>query len=187
MWSKIWFVLRFVLIMWAVFLVGHFFSLEMGIFGVRPRSVFGLIGILLAPFVHGSWLHIISNTVPLAVFLLALQFFYPAIAAEIIFMCIVGSGTLVWLFARPAVHIGASMLVYGLAGFLMLSGFMRNSLRAALLSITIILLYGWLLYGLVPTHPRVSWEGHLAGFLVGIVLAYHYRERSNAGRQGLRT
>jgi len=125
---------------------------------------------------HGSWGHIISNTLPLFFLTWALLFFYERIALRIwVFSAFLG-GVLVWIFARDAVHIGASGVIFSLISFLIASGIFRKSFKSIIVSIIIFFLYGGAIWGVLPTQPGVSWEGHLFGFLVGILLAYIYKD-----------
>ena len=89
------------------------------------------------------------------------------------------TGLLTWCGARGGVHIGASALIYGLAFFLMLSGFIRRNRSLVIVSFLVIFLYGSLVWGLYPKYAienHISWEGHLAGFVMGIILAIFYRK-----------
>jgi membrane associated rhomboid family serine protease len=106
-------VLAFVGAIWSVFIIGQVLPFRLESFGITPRTTGGLIGILAAPFLHANLEHLINNTVPLTVLLLLLAGSKPqswAIVASIVLL----SGALLWLFGRPATHIGASSLIYGL-------------------------------------------------------------------------
>jgi membrane associated rhomboid family serine protease len=94
--------------------------------------------------------------------------FYPLIASRVFLSCYFITGILVWCFARPTFHIGASGLIYGLASFLMFYGLFRKDFKSLLISIIIVLLYGSIFYGVLPSQPNVSWESHLMGALVGL-------------------
>lgn len=167
--------LRFVLLIWMVFFFEYTFKINLGFLGIYPRDTFGLIGILFAPLLHGNLLHLVSNTFPVLFLSTALFMFYDKIAAKVFFHCYFFTGVLVWLFARPAIHIGASGLIYGLAFFFIFFGIFRKDFKSILLATVVILLYGGIFYGLLPNQPSVSWESHLMGGVVGTVSAWSYR------------
>jgi len=141
--------------------------------GIEPRDLDGLEGILFAPFLHGDWNHLISNSVPYLV-LGGLVFVYGLRkwlwATGIV---IIGAGIATWLFARSGVHIGASILIFGWLGFLLASGWFERSFRSIGIAVIVALLYGGLLWGVLPTDSRVSWEGHLFGALAGAGAAWY--------------
>lgn len=161
----------FVGVIWLVFVVDRFLPLET--FGLIPRSLRGLTGIVTLPFLHGDLAHILSNTVPLAV-LLALLAGSRANSIDIVVMISVLAGIALWLFGRTAIHIGASVLVFGLIGFLVCAGFFEKRLLSACIAIGVAVTYGsTLLSGVLPTNSGVSWEGHLFGALAGGLVAYY--------------
>lgn len=162
---------RLVFLMWLVFFLELSYGWHFSEWGVVPRSVVGLVGIFTAPLMHGNLMHLISNTIPLLFLGAVLYFFYERIAGQVFFRAYFWTNILVWLFARPANHIGASGLVYGLAFFLIFFGIFRRDLMSILISVIILALYGGVFYGIMPSDPRVSWESHLAGALVGIASA----------------
>lgn len=166
---------RLVFIMWAIFFVDTLLPyIHLNAFGIYPRTVFGLIGIITAPMLHGSPAHLISNTIPLLFLGAVLFFFYSSIAESVFLRAYFWTNILVWLFARDANHIGASGLVYGLAFFLIFFGIFRRDFVSIFISIIVLLLYGGVFYGVLPTEPGVSWESHLGGALVGISTAVTY-------------
>ncbi|WP_416305437.1 rhomboid family intramembrane serine protease [Neptunicella sp. SCSIO 80796] len=151
-------------------------------FGLLPRDINHLIGIFTSPFLHGSFSHYLSNILPLAVFsLLMLQYGTKRFALVSLWI-IVASGLLVWLFGRTAYHVGASGLIYGYFGFLILAGFMAKKLKLILISLLVGFVYGGLVYGVLPSDRFfVSWEYHLFGFITGLIAArYWVRKRTTA-------
>jgi membrane associated rhomboid family serine protease len=162
---------RVVFLMWLAFFLEFVYNWQLGNLGIQPRTVSGLIGIFTAPLIHGNLSHLVSNTVPLIFLGSTLFFFYPSIGKVVFFRTYFWTNILVWLFARPANHIGASGVVYGLAFFLIFFGFFRRDFLSLLISVLTLLLYGGVFYGVLPTDPRVSWESHFAGALVGITSA----------------
>ncbi len=167
---------RFTLLIWMVFFFEDAFNVSLSFLGIYPRDTFGLVGILFAPLLHGNILHLVSNTFPLLFLSTALFMFYEKIAAKVFFHCYFYTGMLVWLFARPAIHIGASGLIYGLAFFFIFLGMFRKDFKSILLSTVVVLLYGGIFYGLLPNQPNVSWESHLLGGIVGMLSAWYYKD-----------
>jgi len=166
-----------VVLLWLIRLFESEFHLDLVRGGIYPLHVKGLLGIVTAPLVHGSFSHLMANTVPLFVLTLALLFFYRDLAYRIFFLIWILSGTFVWLGAREAWHIGASGVIYGLASFLFMSGVVRNNVRLLTISIIVVFLYGGLFWGIFPMKPQISWEGHLWGGISGLVLAVVYRKK----------
>lgn len=167
--------LRMVFIMWAVFFIDPFLPfIDFRAFGIYPRTLSGTIGIFTAPLIHGNLPHLISNTLPLLLLGTVLYFFYSRLANAVFFGIYLVSNLLVWLLARPSIHIGASGLIYGLAGFLIFFGIFRKDLKSLFISIIITLFYGGLVYGIFPNQPGISWESHLLGGLTGAFFAMQY-------------
>lgn len=162
--------------MWVVFILNQMVRIDFNQFGIIPRETEGIKGILFAPFLHGSLAHILSNTVPMLVLTTVLFWFYRKIAVRILLLSAIMGGALVWVFGRSAFHIGASGVIFSLVGFLVASGIFRKKIKALLLAIVIFLLYGGIVWGVLPSQPGVSWESHLFGFLTGIILAYIFRD-----------
>jgi len=160
-------IIQFIISIYVVFTISIFFpSVNLGI---TPRTTKGLVGIVTSPFLHGSLRHIISNTVPLVVLLFILSYFYPQKALSVILFTVIAGGMLVWLFGRNANHIGASGLIYGLAAFLIANGFIEQKFVPLLISIGVIILYGGLIWGILPSlRSYISWESHLFGAIVGV-------------------
>ena len=167
-----------VAIMWLVKIIEVLFHLDFSFLGVKPVSLEGIPGIFLFHFIHGDWQHLFANTIPILVLGSALYYFYRPIANRILLILIFSVGLLTWCGARGGIHIGASGLVYGLTFFLMLSGFIRRNKRLIIISLVVVFLYGSLVWGLYPKYAienNISWEGHLSGFVMGIVLAIFYK------------
>lgn len=169
--------LYFVGFLWIVLILNYLvFFIDFNIFGIYPRSIFGLIGIITWPFLHGGILHLVSNSIPLIVLLSITLSFYNRVALKVITIIIILGGLLVWLFGRAAIHIGASGLIYGLAAFLFASGIFKRDPKSIIIAIIIFLLYGGMIYGVLPVKSGMSWEGHLFGAIAGIFCAYIYRK-----------
>jgi membrane associated rhomboid family serine protease len=165
-------ILLFVGSIWAVFLVSLAFP-SLDSFGVVPRTLVGLVGIPAMPFLHANLHHILSNMVPLLV-LLGLLAGSKARSWEIVAAVIVLGGVLLWLFGRPATHIGASGLICGLIAFLIVSGILEKRMVPLFIAVLVGFLYGGsLVSGIMPwVGPHVSWDGHLCGAIAGGAVAY---------------
>jgi len=152
-------------------------GLDLGLqrFGVRPRQLAGLPGILLAPLLHGSFAHMIANSLPLLVLGTVMLHLYPNAALRVLPAVYLGPGIAVWLFATGYVHVGASGLVYGLVSYIFVAGVIRRDRRAIAASLLVCFLYGSLAWGVLPIMPGVSWETHLAAALIGVMLAIALR------------
>ena len=163
----------FVAIFWISEILDQFiFRNRLNIFGIIPRQVIGLRGIIFAPFLHGDFQHLIANTVPFVIlgWLVMIQNTSDFWLVTVVTMLVGGLG--VWLFAATgSVHIGASMLIFGYLGFLLFRGFFQRNLPSILLSIIVGLLYGGLVWGVLPSAPQISWQGHLFGFIAGVMAA----------------
>lgn len=168
---------RLVFFMWFIFTLERYFLIDLKFLGILPRTLFGLVGIAFAPLLHGNIIHLISNTVPLLFLGAVLFFYYHRIAPQVFLRCYFITNCLVWLFARPSIHIGASGLVYGLASFLIFFGLFRRDLRSLFISIIVVMLYGGIFYGALPSNPLVSWESHLFGAVVGFWSAVDFRKK----------
>ena len=162
---------RLVFLMWVVFAIGLILPFDLAFLGIYPRSISGSIGIVFAPLIHGDLVHIVSNSVPLLFLGAVLFYFYDRIAKRVLIQCYFLTNFLVWIFARPSLHIGASGLVYGIASFLIFFGLFRKDFRSILISLVILLMYGGLIYGLLPQQEGISWESHLLGGIVGAISA----------------
>lgn len=145
---------------------------DLGQFGIIPRTFSGLIGIGLAPLIHGNYYHLISNTVPLFILLLVLFTFYNKQAFGVIIGSVIIGGLLVWIFGRSASHIGISGLIYSLAAFLITAGILKKDIKSLLISVLVIVFYGSLVWGVFPGRFGISWEGHLFGAIAGILIAF---------------
>ena len=163
----------FVALMWIIEIVDSFLlGGRLNAYGVRPRSMVGLRGILFMPFLHANFAHLAANTLPFITFgwLIMLRETSDFFLVSAVTMLVSGVG--VWLTGSPySVHIGASGLIFGYFGFLLLRGFFERSLMSIALSLFVGFLYGGLIWGVLPSQPGVSWQGHLFGFIGGVLAA----------------
>lgn len=153
-----------------------FFDTSFSAFGLRPRELRGLAGIIFFPFLHANAMHLASNLLP---FILLSTLIYNLVKE--IFWKVWGftfllSGFWTWCFARPGIVIGASGWVYALLGFLLVAGFARMGRKAMVIAGGLAFLYGGMVYGLLPVKSGISWEGHLMGLLAGCLAAWYWRK-----------
>ncbi|WP_273838775.1 rhomboid family intramembrane serine protease [Providencia rettgeri] len=149
-------------------------------FGIIPRTVNGLVGILFAPFIHGSWDHLLSNLPPLIILsalLLHRTIKFYLVAS--LFIIVVG-GLLVWLVGRNAVHVGASGWIFGLWGLLIAQGFLRRKITDIAIALLVLFYFGAMASGLLPVHQYISTESHIAGALSGILFAWIITKREKS-------
>ena len=167
-------------LMWIVKIIEVSLSIDLGRWGLTPHTVEGLIGILTLPFLHGNWEHLISNSVPILVLGTALYYCYPSIANKVLLITWLASGLMTWCIGNPAsTHIGASALVYGLNLFLIASGFIRGNRMLIVIALIMVFLYGSFIWGMIPAlaiPQNISWEGHLSGAIIGVLLAFFLRK-----------
>jgi len=141
-------------------------------YGIQPRTASGLLGILFSPFLHGGLGHVAANSLAFMVlgWLIMLRETWHFFAVTLIAMVVGGLG--VWLVGpADSVHIGASGLVFGYFGFLLLSGWFERRLGNIIISLFVLLAYGGMIFGVLPGQLGVSWQGHLFGFLGGVLAA----------------
>ena len=167
--------LAFVGLLWAVKVLEAVAGLNLVPFGVFPRRLSGLGGVLLAPLIHGSWSHLFANSAPLLVLGTAVLYGYPRSARIVLPAIYLGAGLAVWLLARPSFHVGASGLGFGLLSFVFTIGVLRWERQSIALAMIVSFLYGSMIWGVFPYDASVSWETHLSGALIGIVLAFALR------------
>ena len=147
-------------------------------FSIVPRDLDSLIFILTAPFLHADIQHFFSNIITLCVFALLTMQFGQKKFFIVSVLLIVSTGVLVWLFARTAYHLGASGVIYGYFGYLVLAGFLSKKISLTMISLFVAVFYGAMVWGVLPSRPYISWEAHLFGFVSGVGLAYVFRAKS---------
>lgn len=168
----------FTVLLWVLELADVLLPADLDRYGVQPRSDEGLLGILLAPLLHGGWAHLWANTVPVLVlgFMTLATGVARGLAASAIIWIIAGVG--VWLVApEHTVHVGASGLVFGWIGYVSIRGFLNKRSGEIALGVLVLVLYGGVIVGVLPGQPGVSWQGHLFGAIGGLVAAAMLRER----------
>ncbi|NCT57240.1 MAG: rhomboid family intramembrane serine protease [Legionella sp.] len=160
------------LILWGAYFVNQALGQRLLFLGIVPRKIYGLFGIFFAPFLHANFNHLFFNTIPLLVlsaFILVNGMPYFILAT---FLITVISGVLIWLFAKPGLHIGASAVVTGYWGLLVTGIYQESSATTILLGVVSLYYFAGIFFGIFPTKRGVSWEGHLFGLLAGIATAF---------------
>lgn len=150
-------------------------------YGVKPGETDSLLGIIFMPFIHSKhgFEHIINNSIPTAILLGALIYYYRQIALRVFLISWLATGLGLWFFASNtnSYHIGMSGVIYALAAFLFVSGVLRRYMPLQAISLFVAFIYGSMIWGVFPTESHVSWEGHLSGLLAGTLLAFLYRKQ----------
>ncbi|WP_291423825.1 rhomboid family intramembrane serine protease [Deinococcus sp.] len=173
-------------VMWAEEIVDFsIFRGQLNSFGIEPRDPHTFWHIFTAPFVHAGFPHLIANTVPFAVlaFMSAVRSVGRFVSAT--FLIVLIGGTLVWLFGRSSVHLGASELIFGYLAYLIGVGWWERTPVALGIAVVAVALYGGIIWGVLPSNPMISWEAHLFGFIGGLLAAlliHGRRPASSAGR-----
>jgi len=171
---------------WLVAMANIFFpNSHFSEFGISPRTLHGLLGIITSPFIHKDFSHLFANTTPFLILGSALFYFYRGISFRIFALIWLGSGLLTWLTGRPSWHIGASGVCYALFAFLFVSGLIRQSRELIAISLLTVFLYGGMIWGFVPEFAaaNVSYEAHGGGLVAGIALALIYRKKGPQRKQ----
>lgn len=171
-----------VLVMWVVFWADHLFPFQdFYKFGVKPKTLDGIKGVIFMPLIHSrrDFAHILNNSLPTFVLLASLIYYYRQIALKVFIFSWFFTGLGLWLFASKgfAYHIGMSGVIYALAAFLFTSGVIRKYRPLQGISLFVAFVYGSMIWGIFPMRSHVSWEGHLSGLVVGVILAMIYRQQ----------
>lgn len=165
----------FLLLLWIVKIFEYLGGLDFSHLGIYPRHAIGLIGLVCAPLVHASFAHLFANSAPTLIIGTMLLYGYPRASKVLLPVVYFGGGFGVWLFAREAYHIGASGLVFGMLFFVLTVGILRWDRRAIALSLVVFFLYGSMIWGVLPLAREISFESHLGGALIGILMAFMLR------------
>lgn len=163
--------LLFTLLIWAVYTIEVKYHFNFTTYGVRPERLNGLRGILFSPFIHADLSHLWSNTLPSLVLITGLTYFYRNISWKVLLVGVILTGLMTWIIGRPSYHIGASGLIYMLASFLFFKGIFTKHFRMLALSFIVAFFYGSMVWYVLPIKTGISWEGHLSGGVVGLLLA----------------
>lgn len=165
--------LSLILVLWAIKLIEQIVDLRLYFLGIYPREWSGFFGIFTAPFIHSTWSHLASNTLPLLFLTTMMVVFYKRAFFQTMALIMLGEGIMVWLFARPSYHIGASGIVYGLIAFVFWTGIFKKNTKSIVLSLIVLVLYAGSVESVFPgADKNVSWESHLFGGMIGLVTAF---------------
>ena len=170
-------VAAFVALLWAIEIADRGLGLGLYRLGVYPGEQHGLVGILFAPLIHGSWNHLAANSFALLLLGVALLYGYPRAARPVLALVYIGSGIGVWLFARHSFHIGSSGLTHGMMFFVFTTGILRRDKLSIALSMIVFFLFGGMVWSIFPQEPGISYESHFFGALCGILAALLFRDR----------
>ena len=165
----------FIALIWAVKFYELVFGVDLYNLGIYPRSEVGLLGIITAPLVHGSWQHLMGNSLPTLLLGSMLIYGYPKSRYWALAGIWLLSGIGVWLFGRSSYHFGASGMTHGMFFYLFIGGILRRDKRSAAILMIAFYMYGGMLLTIFPGDPGVSFESHLFGALAGAFCAYLFR------------
>ncbi|WP_028116161.1 rhomboid family intramembrane serine protease [Ferrimonas senticii] len=166
-----------VCLLWLIWLLDWSFDWSLYQYGIYPRQTFGLVGIVVAPLIHGSAEHLAANSTGVLVLGSALYFGYPHSRGRVLLLVWLAAGIGVWLAGRPSYHFGASGLTHGVFFFLLISSLLRRDLRSIGLMMVAFLLFGGMVYGVLPQDPGISFESHLFGAVGGVLAALWFARR----------
>jgi membrane associated rhomboid family serine protease len=166
-----------IFVIWFIYWVEIKFGYNFNKYGIFPRSFRGLRGVFLSPLIHSDVSHLFNNSLPLFALTASLFYFYKELAFKILLIGTILTGLLCWSFARDSYHIGASGVIYLLFSFIFFSGIIRKHFRLIAMSLVVIFLYGSMIWFILPREDRISWEGHLSGFLIGLLFSILFRKK----------
>lgn len=163
----------FLVLLFVIQLLNWVVGYRLNWLGIWPRKMRGLIGIAFSPFLHGDFSHLIFNSLPLFIFsnFILLQglplYLFTSISIILI------SGMLVWLFGRRGIHIGASTLIMGYLGFISINVYLNPTILSVIVAFVSVVYFGGIFSNLLPSSEKqVSWEGHVLGFVSGLMTAF---------------
>tara|TARA_Y100000992_G_C21198127_1_gene458998 strand:- start:106 stop:765 length:660 start_codon:yes stop_codon:yes gene_type:complete len=177
---KHYWIIFFLFFLWLVHFANIHYHLNLYKLGVFPRTLDGLWGIAFAPLVHSSSdnNHLINNSVPFLILTWAMFYFYRPIAWRVLFFSWIITGLSVWFFGRSSFHIGISGVIYSELFFLFFSGVFRRDSRLLTVALLVVFIYGSMIWGIFPYDWKISYESHLSGALVGVVLSRYYKDEN---------
>ncbi|NLB87580.1 MAG: rhomboid family intramembrane serine protease [Bacteroidales bacterium] len=161
----------FMFLAWLIFALEKSLNINFAQYGLLPRDFRQWYGILTMPFLHGGSEHIIANTVSFIILGSMLFYFHNDRAILLFILSYFLSGIFTWLIGRESIHIGASAMIYAFAGYLFTAGLIGKNIRRMAITLIIVFLYGSMIWGMFPINEKISWEGHLSGFITGLILA----------------
>ncbi len=170
--AQFWIALKIVGLLWGVQLVNVLLGYRLNLLGIWPRKWYGLPGILCSPFLHGSWSHLFFNSIPLIILINLTLLYGLNVFLILSLLIIIVSGVATWVLARPGIHVGASGVLMGYWGFLLMQSFFQPSVMSIIVAAVCIFYLSSLWLNLMPAGPGVSWEGHVLGCAAGILGAF---------------
>ena len=186
--SSLYLLIGFIGLIMVVEVVNGLIDHSLNAYGLVPRTSMGLIGIPFSPFLHGSYLHVQSNAVGLLAMGTLAVIRSGSRFPWVCLIIILAGGLGLWVIGRSATHVGASGLVFGLFGYLLVKGLLDRSILSILVAIVVAGVFGWaMLSGLLPTNEYVSWEGHACGLAAGVLAAIITHERRTPHRPDVAT
>ena len=162
------------LILWGVFLLTSLDKRLLGL-GIVPRHLYGLPGVFFAPFLHAHFNHLFFNTIPLLVLSDFLLIYGVPYFLMVTFIITVLSGLLIWCFAKPGLHVGASAVITGFWALLLMNSYQQANVTSIILAVVSVYYFAGIFYGVFPGKKGVSWEGHLFGLIAGIATGYFFK------------
>lgn len=165
-------VLKVMALLWGIQIINALAGYRLNYLGLVPRTPLGLIGIVTSPFLHGSYEHLFMNSMVLFILLNLMLIFgtHTCLIATLYIMAM--SGGLIWCFGRRAIHVGASSVIMGYWGFLLVSAYHMGSMFSILIAIVCLYYFSSLIFNIFPMDKRSSWEGHLFGLVAGVVTVW---------------
>jgi len=164
--------LEIIAVLWAIQLLNASVNNRLILLGITPRELFGLGGIACSPFIHGNWNHLFFNTIPLFFLLnLMLAYGWHPFVVYTVNIALFG-GLLTWFLGRNAIHVGASGVIMGYMGFLLMQAINQRTAYTLILGAIALYYCGSILLSLLPTDAKTSWEGHVFGFIAGLAVGY---------------
>ncbi|HJN37899.1 MAG TPA: rhomboid family intramembrane serine protease [Gammaproteobacteria bacterium] len=164
--------LDYIGLLFVIHIVNAALGYRLNFLGIHPRHLLGLPGIILAPFLHGSWNHLFFNAVPLFIFINMLLTQGPLIFMDTSLCIILVSGSLIWLIGRPGIHVGASATIMGYWGYFLASAYTMPGSQSIILGVICLYYFSGLISNLLPSEKGVSWEGHICGCIAGLLTAW---------------
>ena len=164
----------FMVLCWMMFAAERLLDVSFSQYGLMPREISHWFGVFTMPFLHASLSHIFSNSVSFIVLGTMLFYFYPEKALRVFLISYFFTGILTWIIGIGGIHIGASGMIYAFAAYIFTVGAQNGNIQNMALSLIVVFLYGSMVWGLYPQNTGISWEGHLAGAVTGLVCAFIY-------------
>jgi membrane associated rhomboid family serine protease len=164
--------LKIIALLWVIQFANAAVHYRLNILGIQPRELFGLVGIPCSPFLHGSYNHLFFNSIPLFLLLnLMLAYGWHAFEVFTVNIALFG-GLMTWILGRNAIHVGASGVIMGYMGFLLMQAIHQRTAYSVILGILALYYCGSILLSLFPSDVKTSWEGHIFGFAAGLAVGY---------------